>query len=166
MSSLATIIDATASAVADNPANAAATFRARGEGVGPVATTLRIGRHVVQVDEPASLGGEDAAPNPVETALAGLVSCQVVTYRFWAAKLGIDLDTIDVSVEGDIDVRGFFGLDEAVRPGLGEVRVKVTLGGPESGERYEELARQVDEHCPVLDLFTNQTTVKTEVVTS
>lgn len=41
--------------------------------------------------QPPPLGGTDAAPNPVETALAGLLSCQVVNYRFWAAKLGTPL---------------------------------------------------------------------------
>ena len=32
---------------------------------------------------------------------------------------------------------------------------QVTVTGPESDERYAELAAAVDEHCPVLDLFKN-----------
>ncbi|MDT7673028.1 MAG: hypothetical protein QOD82_930 [Pseudonocardiales bacterium] len=159
------IIDATAAATSDDAAKASVVFHAAGSGDSGVATDIQIRTHEVQVDEPPSLGGVDSAPNPVETALAGLLSCQVVTYRFWAAKLDIPLDDVRVETEGDLDVRGFLGLRDGVRPGLGAVRVKVRLTGPASPEQYRELHAAVDEHCPVLDLFTNPTPVSTELVT-
>ncbi len=62
-------------------------------------------------------------------------------------------------------MRGFFGLDDAVRPGFGAVRLRVRLLGPEPAERYAELHRAVEEHCPVLDLFANPTPVTTTRVT-
>jgi uncharacterized OsmC-like protein len=160
------IVDATAAAVSTDVANAAVVFRAAGSGVSGVATDIRIGRHNSLIDEPPALGGTDAAPNPVETALAGLLSCQVVTYRFWAAKLGIPLDDIHIETQGDLDVRGFFGLDARVRPGFGGVRVQVRLTGPASPEQYRALQAAVDQHCPVLDLFSNPTPVSTELVSS
>lgn len=158
------IVDATTAAVADEPTRAQVVFSATGEGVGRVATDIRIGGHRVTVDEPPALGGENSHPNPVETALAGLLSCQVVTYRFWAARLGVPLEQIRIETEGDLDVRGFFGLDEGVRPGFGEVRVRVTLVGPADPGRYRDLQEAVDRHCPVLDLFSNPTPVVTEVI--
>lgn len=163
---LSTILDATGSTLADDPDRAAVRFRASGTGGDGVRAEIRIGRHSVVVDEPPALGGAGDAPNPVENALAGLLSCQVVTYRLWAVKLGIPLEDIAVDVEGDLDVRGFFGLDDAVRPGFGEVRVTVTLSGPATPEQYRTLAAAVDEHCPVLDLFRNTTPVTTQLVTS
>lgn len=158
------IIDATASAVSADASNGQVTFRTAGSGVDAVATDIRIGGHQVRVDEPPALGGENTAPNPIETALAGLLSCQVVTYRFWAAKLGVPLDDVRVDTEGDLDIQGFFGLRDGVRPGLGAVRVKVTLSGPGTPEQYQQLHAQVDQHCPVLDLFANATPVSTELV--
>jgi len=163
--SLRGIIDATSAATAEDVAKASVVFHAAGVGDSGVATDIQIRSHQVQVDEPPSLGGLDSAPNPVETALAGLLSCQVVTYRFWAAKLNIPLDDVRIETEGDLDVRGFLGLRDGVRPGLGTVRVKVRLTGPASAERYEQLHAAVDEHCPVLDLFANPTPVSTELVT-
>lgn|SRR5581483_1724237 len=160
------IVDATAAAVSENAANAAVVFRAGGSGGSGVATNVRIGRHEAVIDEPPALGGADAAPNPVETALAGLLSCQVVTYRFWAAKLNIPLDDVQIETEGDLDVRGFFGLDNSVRPGFRDVRVKVRLTGPASPEQYQQLQSAVDQHCPVLDLFANPTPVHTELISS
>jgi len=159
--SIRAVIDATATAVEADPANAQAVVRAEGHLVGVTEVALRTGRHSITVDEPGMLGGDDSGASPVNHALVALASCQAITYRFWAEQLGIELDDVEVKVEADLDLRGFFGLDDSVRSGFGDVRVRVTPRGPESAERYEELARAVDEHCPVLDLFANPTAVST-----
>ena len=153
--SLGSLIADTRKAVDDDPANAQAQFTAQGTLVGVTEVDIRTGEHSFKVDEPAALGGADAAANPVQYALASLGSCQAITYQFWAEQLGIGFDSLSVRVEGDLDIRGFLGFDDGVRPGLSAVRVEVTVTGPESPERYEELAAAVDQHCPVLDLFAN-----------
>jgi uncharacterized OsmC-like protein len=109
-------------------------------------------KHQLVVDEPRGVGGTDLGPNPVELLLASLASCQAITYRVWAAKLGIALDHVEVALEGDIDLRGYFGVDDAVRPGYSALRLRVTLDGPETPMRYRRLADAVDGHCPVLDI--------------
>jgi Predicted redox protein, regulator of disulfide bond formation len=103
------------------------------------------------------------AASPVEYALGALLSCQVVVYRLYAQALGIQVDEIDIAAEGDLDARRLFGIEESVRPGFGAVRLAVTITGPESEERYQELRAAVDEHCPVLDLFRNPTPVTVTV---
>jgi uncharacterized OsmC-like protein len=153
--SLSTLIADTRKAVADDPANAQAIFSAQGTLVGITEVDVRTGAHTFKVDEPPALGGADLAANPVQYALASLGSCQAITYRFWAEQLGISFDSLTVRLEGDLDIRGFFGFDDTVRPGFTAIRVDVTVTGPESAERYQELAATVDAHCPVLDLFTN-----------
>jgi uncharacterized OsmC-like protein len=153
--SLTTLIADTRKAVADDGANAQAVFSAQGTLAGVTEVDIRTGAHTFKVDEPPALGGADVAANPVQYALASLGSCQAITYRFWAEQLGISFDSLTVRVEGDLDVRGFFGFDDTVRPGFSAVRVEVTVTGPESAGRYQELAAAVDEHCPVLDLFKN-----------
>ena len=153
--SLGSLIADTRKAVDDDPANAQAQFTAQGTLVGVTEVDIRTGAHSFKVDEPAALGGADVAANPVQYALASLGSCQAITYQFWAEQLGIGFDSLSVRVEGDLDIRGFLGFDDSVRPGLSAVRVEVTVSGPESPERYQELAAAVDQHCPVLDLFAN-----------
>jgi uncharacterized OsmC-like protein len=156
---LSTLIADTRKAVADDAANAQAVFSAQGTLVGITEVDVRTGTHTFKVDEPPALGGADVAANPVQYALASLGSCQAITYRFWAEQLGISFDSLTVRLEGDLDTRGFFGFDDTVRPGLSAIRVEVTVTGPESEERYSDLAAAVDAHCPVLDLFTNQVPV-------
>jgi hypothetical protein len=45
----------------------------------------------------------------------------------------------------------------------GNVRLTIELGGPASDEDHAGLKRQVDEHCPVLDLFRNPTPTTTSL---
>lgn len=155
------IIAATAGAVAVDASRAQVQFTSTGRSTGAVATDVRSRQHTYVVDEPASLGGDDSATNPVEYALGAFIGCQVVTYRFWAAHLGIALDDVTIEAVGDLDVRGFFGLDADVRAGFTDIRLDVRLTGPETAERYAELQAAVDAHCPVLDLFANPTPVTT-----
>lgn len=152
---LTTVIVDTRKAVTDNPAVAQALLSTHSTLTGVTEVAVRTARHAFTVDEPPALGGGGSAPNPVEYALASLGSCQAITYRFWAEHLGISFDELTVTVEGDLDIRRFFGFDDSVRPGFSAVRVRVGITGPETPERYQQLATAVDEHCPVLDLFRN-----------
>lgn len=109
--------------------------------------------HAVAADEPRSFGGSDSAQSPVELLLTSLATCQAVTYRLWAAELGVSLDRVGVTVEGHLDLRGFLGLADGVPAGYESIRISVTLEGPEPPERYAALADAVDLHCPVFDVL-------------
>ncbi len=161
------VIDATVAAVTDDPAAAKAVFQVDHQLVGTTKVAVKAGSgHRFFVDEPAAFAGGNEAPNPVEYALAALGSCQAVTYRFWAERLDIQFDSLEISIEGDLDVRGFFGLDGAERPGFEAVRVVTTISGPDSEQDYLRLAATVEDHCPVLDLFRNPSPVEHRVIVS
>ena len=161
--SVTAALKANEEAIAGDASNARVVFSTQGSLVGPTHVQLVSRGHAIDVDEPDVLAGGDQFANPVEYALASLASCQAITYRFWAAKLGIQLDGLEIAAEGDLDLHGFFGLDSTVRPGFTGIRLEVTPLGPESPERYQQLADAVDAHCPVLDLFTNATPVEVSV---
>ena len=104
--SLAALIASTRKVLAGDATKGHAVFAAEGTLVGVTEVDIRTGAHSFKVDEPASVGGANVAANPVQYALASLGACQAITYRIWAAQLGIDLDTVTVRVEGDLDLRG------------------------------------------------------------
>ncbi|MBP6685618.1 MAG: OsmC family protein [Leucobacter sp.] len=146
-----------------NRASSQLTYRAEGLGVGGVATRVRAGAHEFYIDEPAALAGDDAAASPVDYALGALIGCQVVVYRLYAQALGIQVDDVRVTAEGDLDAARLLGKDDSVRPGFSAVRLHVELTGPETQERYEALRDAVDINCPVYDLFANPTPVSVTV---
>lgn len=162
---LATIVDQTSTALSDQPKAGVITPAAKSQFVPDTATQVDVttSAHQFVIDEPAALGGDNAGANPVEHLLAALSACQVITYRVWGAKLGIEIDTIEVDADGDIDIRGFFGVDDTVAPGFSQIRTTVRISGPESRERYEELTRAVEAHCPVLDTLIRAASVQTSV---
>jgi putative redox protein len=149
--------------IAASAKNAQLTFSAKGSAQGSVSSVITAGKHTFTVDEPTPLAGDDVAPNPVEYALGALISCQIVVYRLYAHNLGLTIESLDVSAEGDLDVQGLFGADDTVRPGFSTVRVNVEITGPDSDEAYQELQKTVDAHCPVFDIFTNPTPIDVTV---
>ncbi len=163
MPTVAESLSANTAGLQQDPDAGRVVVRTTGHLTGQIESTFRSGKHQVVVDEPGALAGEDAAPGPVDYAVIALASCQAVTYRFWAEKLGIELEDIEVTVAADIDLRGFFGVSDDVRPGFSNVVVEVTPKGSESAERYQELADAANAHCPVLDLFSNATPIEHKV---
>ncbi|MGH8994109.1 MAG: OsmC family protein [Acidimicrobiia bacterium] len=147
-------VDSVRTVLEKDPARAVVRIRAEARLEEGTVAAVRAGAHSLTVDEPKSVGGTGTGPNPVQMVLSSLASCQAISYRYWSELLGIRLDAITVRVEGDIDQRGFLGFAEGVPAGTTAVRCTVTVEGPETPERYEELRRSVDAHCPVLDVFT------------
>ena len=161
--SFAPLVRDTRSALSSGaPDDALRTFRVESQQSSGLRSDVRIRQFDVGVDEPPTLGGADTAPNPVEYALLALATCQEITYRLHADHLGIPLERVAVTLEGDIDLRGFFAVDEAVRPGFRAIRGTVTLTSSAPDSDLERLQAHVDSHCPVLDLLSNQTPLALE----
>ena len=157
---LRTLIVETQEAFRADPAEARATFESvssLGEGF---RSEVALRDHRLVVDEPESLGGTDSGPNPVELILAALGTCQEITYRAYAAALGIPLEHVSVTLEGDIDLRGFFAVDESVRPGYQKLRGTVRVVSSADEETLETLQQAVNAHCPVLDIVSNPVPVE------
>jgi len=119
--------------------------------------------HCLTVDEPESFGGTDTGPNPVEIILAALGTCQEITYRAFAAALGIPINAVSVKLEGDLDLRGFFAVDDDVRPGYQSVKGTVRIDSEASEEELQQLKQVVDAHCPVLDIIRNPVPVELDL---
>src|SRR6202161_3556742 len=110
-----------------NPDHAAAIFSADSRQVEGLRSETKIRQFSVTVDEPPSLGGTDTGPNPVELVLAALATCQEITYPVHATAPWMPLDSVSVKLDGVLDLRGFFAVDERVRPGFTGVQGTVTL---------------------------------------
>src|SRR6476620_8941207 len=147
------VILATQADLRANADHAIETFSADSRQVEGLRSETKIRQFSLTVDEPPSLGGTDAGPNPVELILAGLATCQEITYRAYATALGVPLESVSVKLDGILDLRGFFAVDEQVRSGFTGVRGTVTLKSSASKEELAKLKEIVDAHCPVLDIL-------------
>lgn len=146
------------------PDKATVTFVSQSNLQGVFRSEVNVRDHVFQVDEPPPMGGDNAGPNPVELTLAALGTCQEMTYRLCATAMGIEIARVSAKVEGDLDMRGLFAVDDAVRPGLQKVRLTITLESNASPAELEELKCHVNAHCPVLDILRNPVPVEVAYV--
>ncbi|MCB1970424.1 MAG: OsmC family protein [Geminicoccaceae bacterium] len=153
------IISETGAAFRADASAAQAVFSSSSQLQEGLRSQVSIRQHGLVVDEPPALGGTDAGPNPVELILAALGTCQEITYRAFAAALGIPLAGVSVKLDGDIDLRGFFAVDDSIRPGYQKITGTVTLVSDAPVEKLEMLKEAVDGHCPVLDMLRNPTPV-------
>ncbi|HBY58082.1 MAG TPA: hypothetical protein DEG96_09540 [Candidatus Atribacteria bacterium] len=114
----------------------------------------------VKIDEPLELRGTNTAPNPVELLLASLGGCIVLTYRGYAKKYGIEIENIEVNLEGDMIRGGWVDEKDKERKGFREIRYEVRIKTKASAEKVNQLHKLVEEKCPVSDMLVNPTEVK------
>ncbi len=114
----------------------------------------------IDADEPPILAGHDMGANPVEHLLNALAACLTTTLVYHAAVRGIEIRSIESSLEGDIDLRGFLGLSNEVRRGYQNIRVKFTVDtDAENLERLKALSKL----SPVFDVTSNGTNVDVSI---
>jgi uncharacterized OsmC-like protein len=159
----------TIDAVKENPDLAKFQFRATAKwmGGGHSRTTIqgfygsgqedesRNSPFVLDGDEPPVLLGENLAPNAVESVLQALASCLTVGFSYNAAAQGINVKSLEFDLEGKLDLHGFLGLSEDIRPGFEGIRLTYRLDSDGSAEEIAELWAHVQKTSPVLDILRN-----------
>ncbi|XVH32028.1 OsmC family protein [Haloferacaceae archaeon DSL9] len=124
---------------------------------------IRTQEFTVEGDEPEEILGERTAPNAVELLLAALGSCLSVGYAANAAAMGIELDELRFEMEGDVDLRGFLGISEDVRPGYHSVTCTAYVDADASAEELAELRDRVEATSPLMDIIANAVPVETSL---
>ena len=84
------------SAVMSEPPVAPGTVVVVESGEGRLKQHLLDGRHRLIADEPTSVGGDDAGPNPYELLLMSLGACTSMTLRLFARRKQWPLDRVIV----------------------------------------------------------------------
>jgi uncharacterized OsmC-like protein len=104
--------------------------------------------HTIVIDEPVELLGRNEAPNPQEVLMAAFNSCIMVGYTVGAAMKGIKLEKLVVETEGELDLRGFLGLDAKIKPGYDTVRYRVHIKGNGTEAQFQEIHEAVCATSP------------------
>jgi uncharacterized OsmC-like protein len=159
---------ATIGAVGGQPELARFTFRANGEWLKGTHSRARMngfsgagGEHarsqdfVAEGDHPAVLCGGDNAPTPVEYLLAALSACITAGIGNIASARQIKLESVETTVEGDINLLGLLGLDDGVRNGYSGIRASFKVKGNAPDEKLKQLVEQSVKRSAVFDVLTN-----------
>lgn len=126
--------------------------RATGCWTGGMGTDIAIRDFAVTSDEPASRGGDDAGPTPLELLMGSLCACTTVSTQRMAAKLRFAYGSLETVAEGELDTRGRKG-EADVPVHHRAVRLRVRIATDESDARLGRLAELVGRYCPVDSLM-------------
>lgn len=106
-------------------------------------------------DHPGVLCGEDNGPTPVEWVLHALASCLTAGIANIAAARGVTLESVESTVEGNIDLQGILGISDKVRNGFSAVRVGFRIRGDAPAEKLRQIVEQSRARSAVFDILTN-----------
>ena len=121
-------------------------------------------RFTMTVDDPPGLGGVDGAPNPLEVLMAALSGCVTSGIATNAAMFGVALDGIDIEMEADVDLRGVFGHDKAVRNGVSDIRYTVTIHSSAPEDKVRKCKETIDRKSPVRDTLASPVNITSRLV--
>lgn len=113
----------------------------------------------VDADQPVFLAGQNTAPNAVEHYLNSLVSCINTTVVAHASVQGIPIEALDISAEGEMDARGFFGISDDVNRGYNMANVKIRAKTPAD----EETLRKLISYSPVYEMVSRAIPVEVNI---
>jgi uncharacterized OsmC-like protein len=91
-------------------------------------------------------------------------ACIMNTYVIAAAMKGIRLEKVEMETEGEVDLRGFLGIDKNVIPGCKDLKYKVRMKGNGTREQYEEVHRTVVATSPSYYNISHAIKLNTELV--
>jgi uncharacterized OsmC-like protein len=123
-------------------------------------------RGEVTTDMAKSVGGDAAAPSPGWLLRAAHAACDASIVAMEAARAGIELTVLEVTVESESDFRGLLGVDDSVHAGPLAVRVRIRLAADNaSEEQLREIAERAEARSPVGDAVARALPVTTEIGT-
>jgi uncharacterized OsmC-like protein len=117
-----------------------------------------------EADHPAVFAAPDNGITPIEYILVGLAGCLTAGVASVAQNRGIQVRTIEATVEGNHDIRGILGADSDVRNGFNDVKVTFKIDADASKQEIDALVAQSQKRSAVFDALTNPTDVTVEVV--
>jgi uncharacterized OsmC-like protein len=151
--------------VKEEPEVGKTVWQARTHWLGGFKSEAQIREFSLQMDEPPPLGGSNTAPNMVEVVLGAYGSCLTTGYVMNAGLRGIKLEAVDIELDGDLDLNGFFGLSADTPAGYTAIRTKVRLTAPEAtAEQVRELHEHVLRTSPVGSIIARPIGIETELI--
>lgn len=107
------------------------------------------------LDEPKSLGGTDIGMNPVEALLGSLGACKVIVAKSFARLHKINLKSVRIELEGELDTDGFMGKNPNAKIGFSKIVSNFYIEADNTEEEIKAYVAFINATCPVADTIKN-----------
>src|SRR6516162_6080673 len=128
------------------------TLRAKGGQTDvPVTCSVDLGRAIYQAEAHKGVGGAGTGACSGDLLLGALAACAQITCQMVAAAMGIPTERVEVTVEGDLDLRGTLGIAKDVAVGFESIRLYLDVHAPKAtAEQLRGLQEKTEQYCVVM----------------
>ncbi|EPJ46016.1 MAG: hypothetical protein OFPII_23560 [Osedax symbiont Rs1] len=109
------------------------------------------------IDEPASFGGEDKGPNPVEYLLSSIVGCLNVTGHLVAEEMGFTIKNLQIKASGSLNPARLFGKETSDRTGFKGIDIELLVDADTDATTLQQWLQKIELRCPVSDNLAHDT---------
>jgi uncharacterized OsmC-like protein len=147
-----------------DPASSRITLTAKGSQTGaPISCSIDIGRAIYQAEAHSGVGGAGTAACSGDLLLGALSACAQITCQMVAAAMGMVTERIEVTVEGDLDLRGTLGIAKDVPVGFESIRLHFAVVAPgASAEQLRALQEKTEQYCVVMQTMLKPPSVQSK----
>ena len=140
------------------------TIRAKGTQTDiPVTCSVDIGRAIYQAEAHKGVGGAGAGACSGDLLLGALAACAQITCQMVAAAMAIPTESIAVTAEGDLDLRGTLGISKEVRVGFEKINLQFDIFAPNATpEQLRALREKTEQYCVVMQTLTRPPSLETK----
>jgi uncharacterized OsmC-like protein len=146
-----------------DPATSQITLRAHGRQTDlPIACSVDLGREIYKAQAHKGVGGDGTGACSGDLLLGALAACAQITCQMVAAAMQIPTESIDVTVEGDLDLQGTLGLSKEAPVGFQSIRVIFDVRAPQANqEQLDALRQKAEQYCVVMQTLVHPPRVET-----
>ena len=144
------------------------TLKARGgQTETPIACSVAIGRAIYNAEAHAGVGGAGTGACSGDMLLGAMSACAQITCQMVATSMGIPVERIEVTAEGDLDLRGTLGISKDVPVGFEHLRVRFDITAPKATpEQLKALQEKTEQYCVVMQTLIRPPALETDWVPS
>jgi uncharacterized OsmC-like protein len=129
----------------------------------PISCSVDVGRAIYEAGAHAGVGGTGSAACSGDLLLGALAACAQITCQMVAEAMGIETESIEVTVEGDLDLAGTLGTSRDVSVGFETIRTSFEVVAPQATEeQLENLRRKTEQYCVVFQTLADPPELQTE----
>jgi uncharacterized OsmC-like protein len=129
----------------------------------PIACSVDIGRAIYQAEAHQGVGGAGTGACSGDLLLGALAACAQITCQMVAAAMGVPTERIDVTVEGDLDLRGTLGISKDAPVGFERIHLHFDVDAPgATAEQLRGLQEKTEQYCVVMQTLMRPPKLETD----
>jgi uncharacterized OsmC-like protein len=150
----------------NDPHTSRITLRAKGgQTEVPVTCSVDLGRAIYNAEAHQGVGGGGTGACSGDLLLGALAACAQITCQMVAAAMNIPTERIEVTVEGDLDLRGTLGISKDVPVGFESLRLRFDVAAPgATPEQLRGLREKTEQYCVVMQTLVRPPRLQSEWV--